>query len=352
MMTRLRSIAFGTFLSLVIFSCGEDELPKSTIEFDQDQHDGGELSILESNGTVTSFHPLLYQDDSGNTGTGVEYQIEINLNRSAAETTVIRFSTSGSATRSTATELGDFDILTDGDLVVIEKGEQSATLDLVIYEDYDFEIESGTDLFEMFTIELEEVVAGTGKLGEFTTFDVYIYEDDPIVFLSWDPLDITGTDGGGVDMDLLVWLNEEQLTASASPGDTYEGISLPAGFPNAQYGFSYTYYSGSSNNLEFYVDIINLGGNLNGSPDSKAYTKVYTQANINEYDVSGMSPIIVQTMNKSGLNYTNLTDIAVPSSGSRVATGNMTIEKGKTGRYPINVLDRKTIEKLKLARKL
>ena len=333
------------FFAVFLTNCGEDELPKSTIEFDQDQHDGGELSVLESNGTINSFHPLLYVDENGNRGEGIEYGIEVSLNRPVAETTVIRFSLSGTATRSATTEVGDYDILTDGELLVIEKGESSATIPLVIYEDGSFEIESGSALYEMFTIELEEVVAGTGKLGEFTTFDVYIFEDDPIILLSWDPLDVAGTDGGGVDMDLLVWMDGEQFRASAQSGDEYEGLSIPAGLPNSEFGFSYTYYSGTSDNLEFTVDIINLGGNINGSPNDRTFTKVYTQANVNTYDESGNDQLIVQSMDKSGLNYLNLTDITVPTTSSRMKTGSITIPKGNHGIYPIQ-LDRKTLNKL------
>jgi hypothetical protein len=334
--------------ALFLTNCGEDEVPLSTIEFDQDQHDGGELSVFESNGTLSSFHPLLEEGASG-----VEYEVEISLNRPVAETTVIRFSTSGTATRSTATEFGDYDILTDGELLVIEKGESSAIIPLVIYEDYNFEIESGSALYEAFTIELEEIIAGSGKLGEFTTFDVFINEDDPIILLSWDPLDYTCSTSFDEndprpcqeDMDIIVWMDGEQLTTSAS-ASSFEGLNLPAGLPNAEFGFSYTYYSGTSNNLEFYVDIINLGGNLNGSPDDRSYTKVHTQANINAYDVSGNDPIIVQTMDKNGLNYTGLTDITVPTSGSRLKTGTITIQKGGQGKYPIQFLDKATLNKL------
>lgn len=334
------------FCLLFLNGCGEDELPKSTIEFDQEQHDGGELSVYESNGGVTSFHPLLYEGASG-----VQYEVEVNLNRAVAETTVIRFSTSGTATRSTATEVGDFDIISDGELLVIEKGENSATIVVEVYEDYGFEIDSETELYEKFTIELEEVISGTGKLGEFTTFDIFIYEDDPVIFLSWDPQDDPGEDAGDVDMDLIVWLDGDQLTASDASGTDFEAISLPAGFPNAEYGFSYTYFAGSSDNLEFYVDIINLGGNLNGSPEPKTYTATYTSDNINDYTTSGIDPFIAQSMDKSGFNYVNLTNIAVNASGSRIAPGTMTIPKGTLGKFPIRALDRQSITKLRLARR-
>lgn len=347
---RARLTVFFLLLGVSIFisSCGDEAPPKSTIEFNQDQHDGGKLEVSESNGGVTSFHPLLY-----NNATGISYDIEIDLNRPVAETTVIRFSTSGTATRSSATEVGDYDIEADGDLLVIEKGESSATLTVKIFEDYEFEITSGTELYEMFTIQLEEVVAGTGKLStENVAFDIFINEDDAIIQLNWDPLDDTGTDPGDVDMDLIVWMNGDQLTASASPGTDAEGINIPAGLPNAQYGFSYTYYSGSSNNLEFYVDIYNLGGTLNGGDglDGKSYTKAYTQDNINKYDETGADlPFIAQTMNKSGFNYVSLIDVTVNSSGSRVQTGEITIPRGQSGRFPIGRINQGTLLQLKKA---
>lgn len=353
---RVRYIFSSLMLGLGLFasSCGDDAPPKSTIEFSADG--GGSLEVSESNGNVSSFHPLLYADANGNTGTGVEYDIEINLNRPVAETTVIRFSTSGNATRSSATEVGDYDIVTDGDLLVIEKGESSAILTVVIFEDYDFEYtqvsQTEVGFYESFEIEFEEIIAGTGKIGLNTTYEVKINEDDALVYLWWDPKDYTCSttdDGFGEpcedDLDLIVWMNGDYLTKSAS-GSAFEGISIPAGFPNAQYGFSYTYYAGESANLDVHVEISNYGGKLNGSLNDQSYTTNYTLENINLYDSeNGQTPYTAQTMNKTGFDYTVSAINKNPSGGSRV--GKIKLQKNIAGKSLLQSVSRQTIMNLR-----
>jgi hypothetical protein len=69
----------------------------------------------------------------------------------------------------------------------------------------------------------------------------------------------------------------------------------------------------------------NLGGTLNGSTynsldgDPLEFVGNYDQDNINEYDSpDGIEPIVVQTMTKSGFNYSNISQINEPASGSRL----------------------------------
>lgn len=352
MVPLFRSVSFLTIIGCItvwLLACKEDELPKSSIEFDYQQHDtGGQLSVMESNGTLSSFHPTLQ-----NGSTGVQYEIKILLDNPVAETTVIRFSANGPATRDEISALGDFDIEPKGNLLTINKGDQSASLKLTVFEDYEFEyfeLDNIAYLVEGVTITLEEVTSGTGVLGKNKTFSVFILEDDPAVFLSWDPQDEPGNDPGDVNMDLIFWLNGVQIGSSAEPGISYEALSFPAGFPDGQYGFSYNYYSGSSSNLKFYVRIINPGGNIDGFENDLSFSATYTSGNKNKYDESGVPPSIAQTMNKTGLNYSNLTAITVNTTGSRV----MQEQRGKTNtktmignKLPISLLDPRILKNLK-----
>ena len=343
MMFILRLLSFALVTSSCLTACKESEpLPRSVVSFDYSQHVTGELDIKESNGTLASFHPSL---ESG--ATGVTYEIKLVLDRPAAETTVIRFMTAGQATRCTLPELGDFEIEPHGNLITINKGETSASIFVRVFEDFELEylvLDNIAYLVEGITISLVEVVSGPGILGENKTFSVFILEDDPIVLLRWDPQDYPGSHPWDVDMDLFLWHNGEQIAASAQPGTAFEILSYPAGFPDGQYGFSYTYYSGSSDDLKFYVDIINA--NLNGFPGNHSFEATYTADNKNKYDESGIAPFLAQTMDKSVLKHINLTDITVNASGSRVAGGQI-MTKASQGTLPSQKLDVDLLMKIK-----
>jgi hypothetical protein len=200
------------------------------------------------------------------------------------------------------------------------------------------------------TITLEEVISGTGVLGKNKTFSVFILEDDPAIFLSWDPQDEPGEDPGDVNMDLFLWLDGVQIGSSVTPGISYEALSFPAGFPDGQYGFSYNYYSGSSNDLEFYVRIINPGGNIDASQNDQSFSATYTSGNKNKYDESGVPPSIAQTMNKTGLNYSSLTAITVNATGSRVRQEQhekMNTKALDGHKFPISLLEANMLKNLK-----
>lgn len=339
-----KSVSFLTTLiciAMCMSACSEDELPRSTVEFDFDQHDGGgQLFLTESNGSLSSFHPTLQ-----NGAAGVEYEIKVLLDKPVAETTVIRFSTAGLATRSEPLEVGDYEIEPQGNLLTINKGENAASLLVRVFEDYEFEyfeLNNIGYLVEAFTITLDEVVRGPGKIGKYKSFSVFILEDDPFVTLSWDPQDEPGADPGDVDMNLYLWQDGTQIASSITPGVAYEALSFPAGLPDGRYGFSYTYHAGSSNNLRFYVEVVNPGGNIDGFPDPKLFSATYTLANKRD---SGFQPIIAQTMDKIGLNYFNLSGIRAGATGSRVVHERIWM-KGSTGKskFPITGIETKLLK--------
>jgi hypothetical protein len=319
---------------VIMTACKKDEeTPKSTISFDSETQ-----NVLESDGTSKSFHPQLWQNFSGSTGaTGRDIQIKIALDRPLAETAVLGFTLGGTATKNSASATGDYEI--DGSTVTIEKGATEANITITLFEDFSFEadknqLDADGKPFESLTITLSSVVSGPLILGkEKLTYTLNIYEDDTVVYLSWD--NGTGSSAnpvpGDVDMDLFGWFNDPTdgqllLTKSQSPGQDYEGVFIPAGLPNGEYSMSYTYYSGSSNDVEFYVDIVNFGGNLNSGSQPASYTGHYTLDNVNAYDADQVGddghanykgdPQIVQSMTKNGLNYTNISAIASPAPGT------------------------------------
>lgn len=300
----------------VISSCKDDEKPKSGISFELD-----ELEITESNGTLQSFHPLII---SGATGT--ELEVKILLDRPLDQETVIYFTVGGTAKINSASQLGDFTIVGNSNYITLDAGDTEGTITLNIFEDTGFDIESETNPYETVILTLDKVVTGSAQIVEDSqnVFTLKIYEDDLLVFLDW-----AGRATSNVDMDLFIWLDDPETAAvdfdvvrqSVQDGNALEAINIPAGYPNASYGMSYTYYAGSSDNLVLDVEFVNFGGNLNGSPANLPFAATYSLVNINKYDEpDGVAPIIVQTMVKNGFNYTGLAQISVPNEGSRLKT--------------------------------
>lgn len=301
-------------LSLWLSSCKDDPVPISGVTFEIEEE-----FVKESDGTIQSIHPLLI---SG--GTGRTITVKILLDKPLAETAVIAYSIGGTAKKnSTTNPIGDFEIVGNNENITVLKDATEASITIKLYEDYSFEAEEDDDegFYETIELKLESVISGTAIIGEQDTYVLTIYEDDTVIFLDWDSGDGTT---GDVDMDILVALNGEFRWGSTSAGTEAEGLALPAGFPDGTYGMAYTYYSGTSDDLEFYVDIINLGGTLNSTGTALSYTKKYTLANINTYDNPSHpdykgDPKIVQNMTKNGFNYSNVSNVTVPSSGSRIS---------------------------------
>jgi hypothetical protein len=338
------SFAFGLFFT----SCKDDEVPKSTMGFDQ-----VDMEVKESDGTPDSFHPLRF-----NGATGREITVELKFDRALAETSVIAFTVSGTATpNSTANPVGDFEIVGNDENFTVNKGEDSGEIVIRLFEDFDFEIDDNDNLFETIIIQLTSVVSGTAVIGDDDTFTLTITEDDALIFLDWDDGDGDATsDRGDVDMDVLMHLEGDVVRGSANGGsEDFEAFNVPGAYPNGTYGLSYTYYSGSSSAVEFYSLMYNFGGTLNGQTyhfdnDPLEFVGNYNSDNINQWDdtdnLSGNyvgDPMIVQSMTKNGLNYSNITEIDEPAIGSRTAPSNGSIKFERNG---LNRLNDKQTEKL------
>lgn len=310
---------------VLVSSCGDDPAPKAGISFEVT-----ELSVSESDGTLTSFHPDLF-----NEATGKEYVISFSLDRELTETTVLKYTLGGTASR--VNPAGTFDVndfsvkegvntIVSSDKITIEEGAASASIIVTVYEDYDFEIDDDDNLFETAIFELTEVVSGYAELAdENLIYTLTIEEDDILVFLDWVANDSPDEDRGDVDMDLLLQLEDEVIWGSAEPGNEFfEAMNVPGGFPAGTYGLSYTYYSGTSDDLDFISVMFNTKGTLNGGSykypveDPLIFESNYTLENINEWGEDS-PPKVVQTMVKNGINYSNITSITnPPDGGSRV----------------------------------
>ena len=302
----LMVIAGFPFLS----SCNKEEPKPAGVTFEVEGEE-----VTESDGTIKSFHPLLWQSFSGSSGaTGREIKIKLVLSKPAAATSVLAYSVGGTAKKNSASATGDFELT--GNNVTIEKGATEAFITLTLFEDFSFEVDNSNNTFETIILTLESVISGPVTIGEQKVYTLTVNEDDTLIVLDWT--------AAGVDMDLFLWYANDSnpLTYSASGGSDPEAVFIPGGFPNGKYKMSYTYYSGNSDNLSFTSSILNLGGTINSSTAEFLSTGNYKLVNINRYDSAQHpnykgNPAIVQTMDKSGLNYINATGITAPATGSR-----------------------------------
>jgi hypothetical protein len=298
--------------------CKDDEPKPAAIGFENAVEETN-----ESDGTITSFHPLIWQSVSGETGaTGRTYNIVFSLDKAVSATSVVSVSIGGTATRNSAGTIGDYEMSgTAGTQnITIEKGQSEVVLPVTLFEDLDFEVE-GDSLFETIEVAITSVVSGPIKLGEQTSYKLKIMEDDVIWILQWQADD--SGEAGDVDMDLLFTYDGEIIWGSIQAGAEYEAINVPGGFPAGSYGISYTYYSGTSNDVDFLSAIYTTAGTVNGTSynlideDALVFEGHYTLANINEWDFDVNPPKISQTVTKNGINFASLSGIIPHTTGSR-----------------------------------
>ena len=314
--------------------CKDDEPPKpAMLNFEK-----ADDEVTESDGTMTSFHPLLVND-----ATGTAIEVKLLLDKPLLETSVVSFSLGGTATKNSPSDIGDYDI--EGNNITLEKGATEAVMTIQLFEDGEPEFDdfNNNDLaFEDIVVTLESVISGPIQIGEQKTFTLNVLEDDAIVFLEWDPQDQAGTGTGDVDMDIFLWLDNELIDYGIAKSTETEYVIIYGGYPAGNYSLSYTYYEGTSDDLDIYSVMF---GTLNGDDhpypnDPLVFDGNYKLVNKNTYPQDGSIPDvqIVQTMVKSGINFSSISAITSPASGSRI------------GRTSANKLDPATMDKLKKLR--
>jgi len=314
-------------------SCGKDPVPNAGVSFDVEAE-----AINESDGKLTSFNPQLQAG-----GVGQDVQVKILFDKPLTGKTVLNYTVTGTANKknvttgtgsSASTSYNDFNLnggnAKDTETLIVEAGATDATITLTVYEDFDFEDsddDGAGNYVETVILTLTEVVSGPAQLGETKlTNTLSIKEDDAVFLLQWLALDSSDpTKAGDVDLDLVIQTGGQVANASDNTGTSYEGLFLPAGFPAGTYNFNYPYYSGTSDNVKFTAYMFsNSSGTLNGksypwsstTAPQLTFTGTYKKVNINPYTTYA-SLATVQTMVKSGINYTNISTITVPSTGSR-----------------------------------
>jgi hypothetical protein len=156
-------------------------------------------------------------------------------------------------------------------------------------------------------------------------------ENGQAVVLNWPA-------AANADMDLFIWLSiddegtpvnipiaysinagMEGPEVSFIPQVYSEEVKTELGITAVNYGASYIYYSGGTGNLAFEVEFFNYADGADQL--LKTSTATYTAVNKNEWDQeTGTDPIIVQTFDYTSGTIANISDITVPTAGSRPRT--------------------------------
>jgi hypothetical protein len=310
------------FLLLIIFSgitsCTQDEPEIGAISFTSESAD-----VFESDATPESFHPDIFQNPAAK---GKEVRITLKSSAPVTADAVVSFFVQGTASELIGqTGVPDFAVTAGKKTVTFPKGSTESDIVLTLFEDLDFEVYENSNPVETILITLNKIESGPAVIGADKFFVLNVKEDDAVIYLNWDA---SGNEPGNqtrgdVDMDLLLTYEGEVVVTSAYEGTDPEYLTIPGGFASGNYGLSYNYYSGSSDQVLFKVFIWNLGGaidgkyynNLGGAP--LEYTGTLGLENIFPWS-NGNFPKTVQSFDKDEFDFSNISLITRPSSGSRM----------------------------------
>ena len=213
----------------------------------------------------------------------------------------------------------------DGDATVIipfRNAPQSISADDLIFsgqatEGEDYEIlgvtEEGVEIqfFDDSDAENNETLRITidGNPAGNYIHQITLVSDDP----GYMDIELQWADGSDLDLYSLFY-NEEiedwEVIDFSDPGNTLDPIDWTD--EDGMYGFSYNYYGGSNDALNFSSVFTPTGVTLEGGSDALTFNAMYTLANKdpNSFQVE-------QTCVKTGAAFTDFSDIEVPETGSR-----------------------------------
>lgn len=315
-----------------LFSCVEEESRTARISFKEATAD-----VLESDATPESFHPDIFRNPKA---VGKEVRVTLVADKPVDADVRISFFVQGTASEQIGqTGVPDFVIPSGTKTVLFEKGQVEADIIFTLFEDLDFEVYENSDPKETILITLNQIESGPAELGNDNFFVLNVREDDMVIYLNWDAAgnEPGNQTRGDVDMDLLVTYEDEVVITSAFEGTDPEYVTIPGGFASGRYGVSYNYFSGSSDQVLFKVFIWNLGGaldgkyynNLGGAP--LVFSGTLGLENIFPWSNSNL-PQTVQSMEKTGFDYSKLSLIERPASGSRITGASEELNRISSGK--------------------
>lgn len=336
----MKRITGTIFLAASILACSDDEMRTASISFSKQTDE-----IPESDGTPESFHPDIFKNPKA---IGKEVRVSLNSNVPVRDDVIISFFVQGTASEQIGqTGVPDFLIPSGNKTVVFEKGKSQADIVFNLFEDLDFEVYENSNPVETILITLNKVDSGPAVLGSEKFFVLNVREDDAVVYLNWNSAgqEPGNQTRGDVDMDLILTFEDQVILTSAYEGTDPEYLTIPGGFASGRYGLSYNYYSGSSDDVLFKVFIWNLGGALNGKYyNNLGGAPLVYSGNLGLENIFTWSqfnpPKTVQSMEKKGLDYFNLSLIERPASGSRISGQNFKLSRAPHARQRIQLQNR------------
>ena len=264
-------------------------------------------------------------------------EVEVTLDKPAAEDIIIEYSLAGTAKdKATATveqPAYDYEILSAEGEIEIAKGETTGIIELMLTSDY-FPEEDETIEIAIEGVDSEDIEITRDDEIEVTVKQ----EDGLLIYLFWpDPIA-----DSVADLDIFVRKGattasyDAIVTSSVQETNTApEFVFIPKAINDVAFGLSYVYWGGTRDPLPFLVLFVDLiDGDLEDESGYQSFEGVYKLANINKWtDTNANTSQVVQTFKKSGGNPVEISTIAIPTSGSRMASsGNFTstLEKQNT----------------------
>lgn len=247
-------------------------------------------------------------------------KIPVQLDKAAPAETVVNYTLGGSALDSLTGDTEGippsyYDYYVDGVLgeLTFAAGATSDTIRLQLYSDFLFEDD---ETIEITLDESSGVDVGTNAKTTITVDQ----QDGKVIALVWDD---NYTD---VDMDMFLWMGPDHdqmidVAGSVNSGPTprLEIVFVPDIFVDAAFGVSYVYYSGTVEPMNFEAHFADFkDGILEAEADRDVYPATYMLDNINKWDKSGKSPLVVQTFLITDGVLTDVSAITVPETSSRM----------------------------------
>jgi len=249
-----------------------------------------------------------------------EVEIKVQIDKAYSKDIEIDYSIAGTAGEEVKVGTNvdpDYKITSDYLKVTIKAGETTGIITLEFYSDIEIEDD------ETIELQIEKVDSEEIEITRDDEINITLQQEDGlVVVLEW------GVNANpkytDVDMDLFLWVQDATSTlVNTGFGSFQESVASPEVFflPSAQisdgtYGLSCNYYSGTKEPMDFQVRYLKWS---NGAATllTPAKTGTYTLANVNPWYTSKVDPLLVMTFKKSGTDYTDFSDITIPSSGSR-----------------------------------
>jgi hypothetical protein len=299
-------------------------LDTNTDEIELTADDETVITVMNDDDQLTASFGATTMTVNESDGTAGLLQIAVQLDNPASQNVTVAYTLAGTAVDSlTAHEdeqlLADYYVNAEPDDVgtlVIPAGQSTANIELRLFTDFEFEEDE--------TIEITLAATTDVQVGTNNKITITVEQQNgKLIALIWD--DPAYTD---VDMDLVLWAGQSVdqlgvLSLSANAGTTpkLEVVFIPSEVTDGTFGLSHNYYSGSADPLTFEVHFADYAdGVVEAEGTREIYSATYTAANKFPWFDNEEWPQVVQTFKIVEGTYTDISQITVPASGSRLKT--------------------------------